>query len=61
MTKAIFQPFCRANNNNIGYVDGIRVFPRNVTEQNMALYLHIDLFCLIWKSKGVSFEKFLKN
>ena len=26
MTKARIQPFCRANNNNLGYFDGIRVF-----------------------------------
>ena len=27
MTKARIQPFCRANNNNLGYWDGERVFP----------------------------------
>ena len=33
MTKARFQPFCRANTNNLGYSDGIRVFPKTVTEK----------------------------
>ena len=32
MTEARFQPFCRANKINLGYFDGIRVFPRIVTE-----------------------------
>ena len=36
MTKAIIQPLCRANNINLGYFDGIRVFSRSVTERNVA-------------------------
>ena len=31
MTKARIQPFCRANNINLGHFDGTRVFPRTVT------------------------------
>ena len=37
MTKARIQPFCRANNNNIGYLDGTKIFQRMVTERNSAL------------------------
>ena len=33
MTKARIQPFCRANNINLGYSDGTKVFPRSVTER----------------------------
>ena len=57
MTKARVQPFCRANNINIGYFDGIRVFPRSVTDRNNALFLYNNHFCLIWKSEGVSFNQ----
>ena len=38
MTKARIQPICRAKNINIGYYDGTRVFPRSVTERNIALF-----------------------
>ena len=55
MTKARIQPFCRANNIDIGYYNGDRVFPRTVTNRNSALYLYINHFCLIWKSQNVSF------
>ena len=34
MTMARIQPFCRANNINLGYFNGIRVFPRSVTDRN---------------------------
>ena len=37
MTKARIQPFCRANNINLRYFDGEIVFPRSVTERNIAL------------------------
>ena len=61
MTKARIQPFCKANNNNLGYFDGIRVFPRTVTERNIALYLRNNPFCLFWKSEGVSFNQTVKE
>ena len=57
MTKARIQPFCKANNINIGYFDGERVFPRSVTNRVSALYLYNNHFCLIWKSRGVSFKQ----
>ena len=57
MTKARIQPFCRANNINLGYWDGERVFPRTVTNRDSALYLYDNHFCLIWKSQGVSFNQ----
>ena len=61
MTKARFQPFCRANKINIGYFDGERVFPRSVTDRNNALYLFNNHFCLIWKSEGVSFNQAIQE
>ena len=57
MTKARIQPFCRANNNNLGYYNDDRVFPRSVTNRDSALYLYNNHFCLIWKSEGVSFNQ----
>ena len=44
MTKARIQPFCRANNINLGYFDGERVFPRSVMDRNNALYLYNNHF-----------------
>ena len=44
MTKARIQPFRRANNFNLGYFDGIRVFPRSITDRNNALFLHNNHF-----------------
>ena len=57
MTKARIQPFCRSNNINIEYYDGIRVFPKTVTDRNNALFLYNNLSCLIWKSEKVSFNE----
>ena len=61
MTKARFQPFCRAKNVNLGYFDGTRVFPRSVTDRDNALFLFNNKFCLIWKSDGVSFNQVIKE
>ena len=55
MTKARIQPFCRANNVNLGYFDGDGVFPRSVTNRDRALYLYNNRFCSFWKSQSVSF------
>ena len=61
MTRARIQPFCRANNINLGYFDGERVVPRSVTDRNTALYLYNNHVCLIWKSDGVSFIRAIKE
>ena len=61
MTKARIQPFCRANNINIGYFDGNGVYPRSITNRDSALYLYDNHFCLIWKSEGVSFKQAIKE
>ena len=57
MTKARIQPFCRANNINLGYFDGDGVYPRSVTNRNSALFIYNNHFCLIWKSERVSFNQ----
>ena len=61
MTKARIQPFCRANNVNLRYWDGERVFPRLVTDRNNALFLYNNHFCLIWQSEGVSFSQAIQE
>ena len=61
MTKARFQPFCNADNINLGYFEGGRVFPRSSTERNKALFLYNNHFCLIWKSEKVSFKQAIKE
>ena len=57
MASAIFQPFCRKHNINIGCFDGTRKYPRNITERDIALKIHKNLFCFFWKSQRVSFNK----
>ena len=61
MTAARIQPFCRANNINLGYYNNDRVFPRTVTNRDSALYLYNNHFCLIWKSEGVSFNQAIQE
>ena len=61
MTKARIQSFCRANNSNLGYYHGERVFPRSVTDRNIALFLYNNHLCLLWKSKGVIFNPAIKE
>ena len=61
MTKARIQPFCRANNINIGYFDGDGVYPRSITNRDIGLYLYNNHFCLIWKSEGVSFNQAIQE
>ena len=61
MTSARIQPICRKYNIKIGCYDGFRVFPRNVVEKNIGLYVHDNHFCLIRKSQGVSFNKLIED
>ena len=61
MTMARIQPFCKANNINLGYYNNDRVFPRTVTNRDTALYLYNNHFCLIWKSQGVSFNQAIQE
>ena len=61
MFMARIPQFCRANNINLGYFAGTRVFPRSVTDRSNALFLHNIHFCLIWKSEGVSLIKAFKE
>ena len=61
MTSARVQPFCRKFSINIGCYDGFRVCPKNITQRNIAIKIHINHFCLIWKSDGVSFDKAIKK
>ena len=42
----------------MGFFDGTRDFPRSVTDRVNALFLYNNHFyCLIWKSKNVSFNQ----
>ena len=47
LTMARIQPFCRANNINLGCYNNDRVFPRTVTKRGSALYLYNNHFCFI--------------
>ena len=44
MTSARIQLFCRKFNINIGCFDGTRTNPRNITQRNTALKIHIIHF-----------------
>ena len=61
MTKALIQPFCRANKINLGYYDGNGVYPRSVKNRKSALYLYNNHFCLIWKNHGISFNQAIQE
>ena len=62
MTMARIQPFCKANNIDLGcYDNNNRVYPSSVTNRNSALYLYNNDFCLIWKSQGVSFSQAIQE
>ena len=61
MTMARIQPFCRANNINLGYYNNDRVFPRTVTNRDTALFLYKNHFCLIWKSQNISFNQAIQE
>ena len=61
MNKARIQPFCRANNINIGCFDGIRVFPRSVTNRDSASFLYKNHFCFKWKCEDISFNQAFKE
>ena len=61
MTSAGIQPFCRKYNINIGCFDGTRINPGNLTQRNTSLFVYNILFCLIWKSNVISFDKAIKE
>ena len=50
MTSAGIEAFCGKYNINIGYYDEFRVYPRNITQRELASKIHNNHFCLIWKS-----------
>ena len=60
-TSAKNQPFCGIYNINIGCLDRTRINPRNLTQRNTSLFIHINHFSLIWKSDGISFAKAMKE
>ena len=61
MISATIQPFCRKYNINIGYYDGVTVYPRSITQRDIALKTHRNHFCLIWNSIGISYDKAIKE
>ena len=61
MTKARIQPFCRANNLNLGYWDGTIDFPRSVMDRGNALFFYNNHFCFVWKSEKVNFIQAIKE
>ena len=61
MTSARIEPFCRKYKIELGYYDGCRVYFESTTERNLALKMHENHFCLIWKSDGISFDEAVKE
>ena len=61
MTIARIQPFCKKYNINIGCFDGTSINPRNLTQRGTSLFIYNNQFCLIWKSKGISFNQVIEN
>ena len=44
MTKDRTQPFRRTKNINVGFFDGAKLFPRSVTDRDIALIFTIIIF-----------------
>ena len=61
MTSARIQPFCKKYNINIGFNYGFRVYPRDITQREIALKIHNNLSCLIWKPQNISFNQVIEN
>ena len=61
MTMARIQPCLRKLGIDLGYYNGESVFPRTVTNRDSALFLFNNHFCLIWKSKNVSFKQAIRE
>ena len=61
MTSARIQPFCRKYIINIGYYDGFRVNPGNITQRVTASKIHHEQFCSIWRSQNISFNKTIEE
>ena len=61
MTSARSEFFCRKHNINIGYYDGYRISPRNFTERSIALKIHNNHFCLVWKPQKSSFNQVIEK
>ena len=39
----------------------MRVNPRNITQRDTSLKIHINRFCLIWKSNGINFNQKIED
>ena len=61
MTSARIQPFGRNYKINIGCFNGKEIWPRTVTQRRIALKIHNNHFCLIWKSNGISFNQVIED
>ena len=60
-TKARIQPFCKANNINLEYWDGERIFPSSVTNRDSGLFFSIITFVQYGNHKVLVLIKLLKN
>ena len=47
LTSARFHPFCGKYNINLGFLDGKRKNPKNITEKKTTLFIHNNHFCSI--------------
>ena len=56
IATARIQPICRKHKIKIVRYDGFRIWPRNITDRSVALYIKKKHFCLFWKPEGVSFK-----
>ena len=59
-TMARIQPCLNKLGVNLGYYNGKEIWPRKMSERNIALKLHNNHFRLIWKFEGVSFNRPIK-
>ena len=61
MTSARIQLFWRKHFINTGYFSGEELCSRSNAERNIAIKMHKNRFCLIWKSNAPNFIKAIEE
>ena len=57
MTMGRIQPCSKNLGIELGYNNGIEIYPRTICTKDVGLYLYSNHFCLVWKAQGASFNQ----
>ena len=63
MTSARIQPFCKKYNISLGVynIKQQEILPRSISQRKGCLFIHVDHFCLIWKTNNTTFSDAIKE